>query len=311
MSRGQGQLQTGILEYLTGLAGGSISFERLRWELWDGKTQSPTANLPNTRNTSTKRAVKGLVKAGKVLKDERRLISFDEAVQNFPSKTLFGTTRSLRLSLLPVLSKAIADGEKWARYSPADNEKFHIESLKPEELQALKAKWLRLEPRLIEILPALSSTNRNTLFILISKAKSIFEIKKDLTCSQSFSEYLRTCTQRAILPEPLVGEVQAFSDALVPLTHAGHLRLKGFIHAFAHIPNRGRCQLKEDTIEYLAKACPEVVRQLPGFKASSACKPSDGRYFSAFLERKDTHSPQLYRFFDQSIFQTFIFLTLP
>lgn len=172
MSRGLGRKQTAVLDYLKG-SSELVSFESLRWTLWTRESGTAGGDLPNAWNTSVFRAVNVLAEDGKLHIDRRRLESFDEAVLNYPHKTLQGALRCLRLALLPVLQKGIQDGESFARYNPADNETFHLESLTKEERRSLKHTWLRLEPKLISLLSELNRANRNTLFCLLARGKSI------------------------------------------------------------------------------------------------------------------------------------------
>lgn len=308
MSRGPGRLQNAVIDHLRGAAA-EVTFESLRWTLWLESGEAPTAqdpDLPNSANTSIKRAVDGLEKDGRIVVDRRKLVSFEEAVSEFPHKTLQGATRRLRLELLPVLLKGVQDGEAFPRYNPADNERFHLESLSPDEHDSLRESWLRIEPRLIDLLPKAKRADRNALFTLIAKGKAVFEIRA-LECRQSFAEYLRDCLDRQVLPEPLAGEVREFSDFLVPPTDAGHLKLKGFVHFFAHVPRHRGCTLKTDTLDFLSRARPDVVQNLPGYVPRP--EPPAGRY-AFHTERKETHSPELVGLFDQTVFQAFNFLRL-
>jgi hypothetical protein len=309
MSRGPGRKQTTVLDHLKG-SPEPVSFESLRWTLWAREPGSSGGDLPNAWNTSVFRAVQALAEDGKLHTDRRRLVSFEEAVVNYPHKTLQGATRRLRLELLPVLQKGIQDGEAFARYNPADNEKFHLGSLTPEGHRSLQRTWLRLEPQLIDLLPELDRADRNALFCLLARGKSIFETQ-DLTVRHSFAEHHRICAERQSLPEPLEGQVKTFADALVPPADAGHLRLKGFVHSFAHVPRHRGCTLKEDTVEYLARMCPDLVRSLPEYVPGSAPEVGHVRYTLMGVYCKEKHSPQLYKLLDQSIFQEFNFLSFP
>lgn len=307
MSRGPGRLQTDVLDYLQTNTH-DISLEGLRWTLWERKTKSATENITSAWNTSVSRAVKGLVISGKIRIELRRLESFAEATAHYPHKTLLAETRRLRLALLPILLGGIEDEELVAEYGPAANEKFFLETISPEQWRSLKESWLRLEPRLIDLLPTKKRGDRNTLFMLIAKAKAIFE-PRNLSCRHSFAEYLAGCAKGQLLPEPLAREVKGFSDDLVPPPNAGHLKLKGFVHFFAYVPRHRGCTLKEATVDYLDQKCPEVVRSLPGYKPAPEVR-QDRLGYVIFGRRRETHSPRLYALFDQTVFQKFHFLTL-
>ena len=307
MSRGPGRLQKAILDHVKDRTK-SVTFESLRWALWLQSPEASTApDLPSKANTSIKRAIDGLAKDGRLMVVRRRLAGFEQAVRHFPHKTLRGATRCLRLELLPVLLKGIQDGQAFPRYSPADNEKFHLESISPDEHRSLRDSWLRLEPRLINHLSQTRRADRNAIFILIAKGKAVFELR-DIECRHAFADYVRDCQARHILAEPLASEVKGFSETLVPPADAGHLQLKGFIHFFAHVPRHRGCRLKDDTLEFLSRARPDIVQSLPGYTPRRVPPPGPSAFY---IGGKDTHSQELIGLFDQSIFQTFHFLSLP
>ncbi len=235
--------------------------------------------------------------------ERRRLDSFDECVAHYPNKTLRGAVRRLRLQLLPTLLQWTRDGA-FPRYSQEDNEKFHLESLAPDVREALRLAWLHLEPRLIDLLAQPGRADRNALFRLVAKGKAIFETQ-GLECRGAFAEHVRRCTESRLLPEPLAAEVVALSNSILPPAEAGHLQLKGYIHRFAHVPRHGGCSLKQGTVDYLARSCPDVLRGLPGY-----VEPREqvrGR-FRLLVPARPKHSPQLYGLFDQTVFGAFHFL---
>jgi hypothetical protein len=304
MSRGYGRHQKAVLDHLSRLSA-PTTFETIRWHLWEDAAEHATAgqDLPNKWNTAVMRAVKGLEKDERVTIDRRRLVSLEECVQHYPNKTLSGAARRLRQQLLPVLLRWTQDGKVFPRYNLAANEKFHLQSLAPDARKALRADWLRLERRLVALLASPGRARRNAVFQLIAKGKSIFEIE-ELECPGAFVEHARRCAERQCLPGPLAAEMAAFSEAILPPTDAGHLRLKGYIHELVAVPRHRGCSLKKKTVEYLAEMCPAVVEKLPDYVPAE--KPTDRRLF----KREAKHSPQLYGLFDQTVFQTFHFLQL-
>jgi hypothetical protein len=305
MSRGPGRHQKAVLDYLTHQP---TSFETLRWMLWEQNAERPAApdqDLPNKWNTSVKRAVEGLETDLRIRIERRRLVSLAECVQHYPNKTLSGASRRLRQQLLPVLLRWTEEGDAFPRYNPADNERFHLQSLSLAARKALQADWLRLEPRLVTLLHTTRHEERNGVFLLIAKGKAIFE-EDALSCRGAFADYVRRCIEGRLLREPLAAEVIALSEAMMPPTNAGQLRLKSYIHEFADVPRHRGCSLKKRTVEYLAKACPAVVESLPGYIPSET--PPDRRH--VFYAREARHSPQLYGLFDQTVFQKFHFLQI-
>jgi hypothetical protein len=255
------------------------------------------------------RAVRSLEKDGRIEVEERKLLSFEECVTHYPSKTLNGEARRVRDQLLPALLQWTRQkGGACPRYTSADNERFHLESLLPEDRQSLNKKWLRLEPRLMALLPRMSRDDVNALFELIAKAKSIFETQ-GLDCRGAFVEHVQRCTARHLLPLPIANKITAFSNELLPPTDAGQLRLKSYIHAFADIPKYRGCSLKKETVEYLDRSFPTVVQTLPGYTAPPA-KQTGFRRFVSLDERGPTHSKLLLGLFDQTVFQDFRFVRI-
>jgi hypothetical protein len=249
------------------------------------------------------RALKALEKDRRVEIVRRRLESLEECVEHYQGKTFSGAVRRLRRELLPVLLRWTQDGDAYPKYNPADNEKFYLASLPQEDRQALRVIWLRLEPQLMALLPEAARAQRNTLFQLVAKGKAIFELQ-ELDCRGALVEHVLRCYEAQLLPELLAAEVKAFADRMLPAATAGHLRLKGYIHQFANVPQYRGCSLKEKTVEYLDKARPDIVRSLPGYVAPE--KPADRRLY--FYSREAQHSPQLHTLIDQTVFQNFHFL---
>ncbi|HEV3339537.1 MAG TPA: hypothetical protein VG125_04250, partial [Pirellulales bacterium] len=131
-----------------------------------------------------------------------------------------------------------------------------------------------------------------------------FEIQ-NLQCWESFGEHLRHCAKRQALPDALAADAMALSDGMLSPADAGHLQLRSYVHTFAHVPQHRGCSLKKETVEYLDKTCPEVVRSLPGYVAP----PKPVRQMYAYAGPRDPkHSPRLYGLFDQTVFQEFHFL---
>jgi hypothetical protein len=309
MSRGLGWIQNALLDHLIGQRG-ATTFETLRWDLWERSHPMPIMpgpDLPNKWNTSVMRAVKCLEKGARIKVERRRLISFDECVFHYPNKTLRGSVRRLRLQLLPALLRCTNnEGDAFPRYNRAANEKFHLQSLTPVVRKTLRNSWLRVEPRLIELLPLSGRADRNVLFQLAVKGKSIFETG-DLECRGSFAEHLQICTEHKLLPDPLASDLRILSDSMLAPTDAGHLRLKSYIHTFAAVPQHRGCSLRKETVTYLDQSCPEVVRKLPGYVAPEV---PVNRHNYMMGAREPKHSQQLYGLFDQTVFQRFHFLQL-
>jgi hypothetical protein len=89
---------------------------------------------------------------------------------------------------------------------------------------------------------------------------------------------------------------------------AGFLRLKSYVHAFAHVPRHRHCWLKEITVDFLNRARPNVVQNLPGYIAPRRPAGPPSRSCRYMVEEK--HSEKLNRLFDHSVFQRFQFLQL-
>lgn len=317
MSRGPGLLQRAILNCIE-TSPTPLTFETLRWMLWDSRlgssdgqsdvaTPRPSVRpqLPAKWNTSLRRAVLELANrlGARIVVQDRRLATLAEMVTHFPNKTLSGAIRSLRLSLLPPLIEWIQRDGPAPRYTPADNELFHLTKLPAVEVRRLQAQWARLEPSLTNLLPSLDASARKPLLLLVAKGYSLFDTA-DMKLRRSFAELAKACLDANILPPDLRAQVVAIDKAILPSDEAGFLRLKSFVHSVADVPHYRRCCLKKEVIEHLDAVRPDIVRSLPGYVA--APEPSQGRRYIAMRDPK--HSEKLHLLINQTVFQNFRFI---
>jgi hypothetical protein len=236
--------------------------------------------------------------------ENRRLINLDEMFEHFPNKTLISAVRLLRVALLRPLADWNGTGTPPLRYSPSQNEKFHLDK-RPKALKRLTVQWASLEPLLVAVLPTLDAADRMRLFVLIAKGYSLFQTRKvESPCS--FGELARECMDAGLLPPPIREQVAVMDQAVLPDDKAGFLRLKSFVHAVVDVPRHRRCRLKTGAIEHLDKICPEVVHSLPGYKP----KPPQpiGARFHFMFDSDPKHSDQLHSLIDHTVFQRFRFI---
>ncbi len=311
MSRGHGPLQKAILD-LVHASATPTTFETLRWTIWEEKEGVRAAEkLPTSWNTSFSRAFKSLAgSSGDVGIQERQLASIPELFAHYPQKTLMSDVRSLRQSLLgPVIDWADKDGPG-PRYTPAKNERFHLEHEKPKQLESLRNSWSMLRPKLVALLPSLGDAESHDLFLLIAKGKSIFDTY-ELESRRSFSELLAPCLSCGSIPPPLDAEVSALSEAILPRQQAGFLRIKSYVHALSHVERHGRCRLKDETVDFLDRSQPDVVHSLPGYEAPPEQPKGRGRRSQLLWlqDQRATQSEQLHSLFDHSVFRKFQFIS--
>lgn len=323
MSRGPGQLQRQILDYLvTGEAG--VTYESLRWDLFDRRRAAPgpppgdiptrldNNRLPSTWNSSLKRALDGLAdrSVGRVVVDRRHLSSFEELVRHYPGKTLQVDTRRLRITLLPVLEDLVRTGNQYAHYSQAGNEEFYMITHLRERANRFRKAWRNLESELFEQLPRLSGEDRSDLFLLIARARSLFE-SAPLECRRSIAQCVGPLVERRALPPGLQEKVIDFSDSLLPPTEIGFLQVKSFIRSFTDIPRYGSdYRLKPEILDTLEEERPDVVKALPGYEPPP---PPGSRRRLPILrdEPRSTHGQLIHTLLDKTVFEKFTFISLP
>jgi hypothetical protein len=267
MSRGLGKLQRDIIHYIE-TCRASTTYESLRWALLEQKRHpvtrsSPNADpcgMPGSWNSSLTRALDGLVRHGseRVIIERRRLASMDEFVEHYPGKTLVAKTRKLRINLLPALAQIARTGEHPIHFSQADNERWFVENQLRDKLADFQRAWNAIEPELMTHLPRLAGEDQARLFLLIARAKSLFE-RAPLECRRSIDECLGPLSAHGALPPAILKRISEFSESVLPPDQIGFLRLKSIIGSFVSIPATGSgCHLKDETLDALERACPEV-----------------------------------------------------
>jgi hypothetical protein len=315
MSRGLGQLQRTICDYLAATQA-PASYETLRWELFeqrqqtDGRARLRNGRLPATLNTSLKRALVGLAEAdtGRVTLETRHLASMQEFVCHYPGKSLIASVRKLRLDLLPALAASVETNKQQPSHSAAGNEDYYRKNYSVEQWAAFQQRWANLEPELIGQLARLSGEDRNTLFLLIARAKSLFEAAP-LACDRSIAEGVRPLTERAALPPALAKKLAAFSASLLPPEQSGFLRVKSCIRTFAEIPRTGsHYELRPETLNQLEDACPQVVSKLPGYQRRDRSKKRSPVWIMMRPVLCSTYGPEIHALLDKTVFAKFVFI---
>jgi hypothetical protein len=297
MSRGLGKLQRSILEFITS-AKEPVTLESIRWLLYEkmGKPVIPLNDvLPVEWNSSVARAVNSLALKSRSLRIEKRpLANFGECIAHYPSKTLSAMVRRDRQILLPALYEWTQKKNGAApHYNSAENENYRVERLPKDRIQQLAKEWQNLESH---IRPVFAVSGSNDLFLLIARGRCLF-CKVNVDSQESFSEMVQKCCSDNILKENIAHHLKTFTDQIFPANIMGFLKLKSFIHEFAHIPARGQGSLKHKTLEELHQRQKSYIESLPGFQAA------DRRYC-----RDIQYSKTLHKLFDQTVFQKFKFL---
>jgi hypothetical protein len=310
MSRGPGKHQRSILEAVAA-SPEPTTYETLRWKLFEQeKGRLTEGKLPATWYTALDRSLKALGDQGerRVVVKRRRLTSVDEFIRNYPNKTLMARTRKLRIDLLPALVRCIQSDKFSKNYTIADNETFHASDLPDGDLGRLRRNWSTLKPELVAHLPRLGEEDGEHLFLLIARAKSIFE-SPALECKRSIDQCLQPLVEHGALPKELEEKVVAFSESFLPKAEIDFLRLKSSIRTVVDISRNGSgYRLKPDTLDFLDDDSHDVVRKIPGYKP-----PPEGRARRSFLccGPKATHGPEIHKLVDQTMFQEFVFVQKP
>jgi hypothetical protein len=321
MSRGPGQLQRAICDHLA-VHPALATYETLRWELFERQKKTGTAadgsppglhlgRLPAKWNTSFKRAIDGLAGRGErqLIVERRHLETMEELVRHYPGKSLVAGTRKLRLTLLPVIADIVETAKIRPRYAPAENETFFLREASAEQFGRFQKMWKRLEPELMTQLQRVTGADRSRLFLLIARAISLFEFKpKLLECGLSIAECVGPLVEHAALPPALLKQLAGFADAVVPTGETGFLRLKSYIRSFTDIPSRGSgYRLKDNTLDLLDRACPEVVRTLPDYRPPPD-KP--GSPWAQYVSPHSRYGDEIHKLIDKTVFEKFVFIRI-
>lgn len=318
MSRGLGSVQKDILRHLEAASDNSMSFERLRWALWEEErsdtidweqaTVPPTTyRFPQSAYTKFYRALQGLSERsrGFVKITDRPLESFDEVVGHFPFKTLSVRQRWLRQRLLPSLAREISGGHK-ARYTPANNEDFILARLTGEESENFRRQWRDLRTQLVRSLTRTNFETQTDVLMFVCRGMSLFE-SHSLTCASSFCELAERC--RDSVPVSCASAIANLVEGLFPASDRRSLQVRSVLHSYVDFNSRGRYRLKQATVDLLSRDCPDIVRQLPGFRAAS--RANVGRPIGLLApEWNEAHSDELYHLIDQSVLIDFRFISL-
>jgi hypothetical protein len=269
--------------------------------------------MPGAWNSSLTRALDRLAESGdrRVIIERRRLVSLDEFVRHYPGKSLVAKTRSLRIDLLPALASIAQAPQHHARYTAADNEQWFLEKRPSDKLDLFQKEWDAIEPELIEQLPQLAGADRDHLFFLIARAKSLFRVTP-IECRRSIAQCLAPLAEHGALPTAILKKTTDFSVALLPPDQIGFLRLKSQIRSFVEIPTTGSgYRLKPETLDDLEKACPNILQSLPGYQPSPTPKSRRGMMYSMFANGpRSTHGPDIHKLIDKTAFERFVFIHL-
>jgi hypothetical protein len=142
------------------------------------------------------------------------------------------------------------------------------------------------------------------------KGRALF-LKSNVEHRGSFADALAESASRGLLAPDLARRMAEFRLKFMPAPTEGALRLKSYVHEFAHVYSRGRYILKSATVERLHNARPDIIESQPGFeRAAGPFVRQAGRTAreGAQLMRKPKYSDNLYKLFDQTVFQDFHFL---
>jgi hypothetical protein len=300
MSRGPGRFQRAILAHV-GKSKEPVCVESMRWALYEqmnGKI-ADDSSLPSKWNTSFGRAVKGLTSAmHPVLQVEKReLSSLEECVAHYPGKTLLANVRNQRRVLLPALLEwTKEESGALPAFNVAENEEFFLKKMAKTRLLQLRDEWLRLEPLMR---PFLAKSESDELFYLFTKGKFLFQ-GMDLHSKKSFVEMAQQCCSSGVLPAAVADRLQSFCRAFISDQTAGALKLKSLVRAFAFVPDRSQCSLKEDTKEVLHLKRKAFVEAMPEFRPARPSRLLPGPTYDNFMDK----------LFDHTVFQKFNFVRI-
>ena len=308
MSRGIGVTQQAILRELKRCGTNVVTFEMLRWTIWNGSL-SPDGNLPQAWNTSVDRAVKTLAARGDLNVESRPLANLDEWMMHYPGKSLNKQVHDLRQELLPHIVAWIGGEEgPEAKFSKTENEEFAARKLAHDQMEILRTLWGKIEPCLRQYY---GHTGKDYLFALLVRGRQLFGPSwPAISINQSFWELVTYTDSDQDTPELLRNQVITIRDKFLPGKLAKTLEFKSYIRAIAKdIPSNGHCSLSKEAEDELYKRCGNRLTQLPGFKPAPASNKSNPSWQFEAQPNRPRHSPLLKKLLDHSVFQNFRFLT--
>lgn len=308
MSRGLGSIEQRILREVEAKGCSEYSAEELRWALYECSSKGlSSVGKFSSHNVSFSRALSRLIEKGLIEVEKRHFLDFKECVQFYPGKTLSAQTRQMRQKFLQTLLDWVNDEHGvLPKYSLADNELHQLPLLSQNDLNAIIEAWGNIEPKLRQAYGQCCS-NGDEILRLICKGRNLFRANRpsDIEVGISLGMAIDQACEGELLGEGIKRGLIELGQQFLPEKDARKLKFSSLIHSFAHVPNMGTCELRDDTLDYLYRKEAEYIEEMDGFKSD---KKKAGQLH--WMPIKRVYPPQLVRLFDQTVFQKFKFVKL-
>lgn len=297
MSKGPGQLQQKILSALSQRQG-DVHVNELCWELG----APPGTELTMDFYKSFRRAVTRLEDAALIVLAKRKLVTVDEVVEYYPSKTTTFDVKTLRERLLPTV-KSYLDEKGCYQFGAAQTERHVLDKHPPSP--ELCEDWLSIEATLLKIAPQAQSTeDKGALVALLANGRWLVG-KRRSPCpfgsfGQSVEEFCRTSlTARRQL---LIVKLRSFYAKCVDPSEYRRAALKDRLYAVVNLGENQTPGLKDDFKKALLDREPDYIRTLPGHV--------DGSYSGWMISRERRFSEILDSLLSRDVFRSFEFARL-
>jgi hypothetical protein len=269
MSRGLGKLQQAILHALPA-PGTEVLFNKVFWDIVDG--QPHQADPSPSSYKAFHRAVKSLKGSGMLEMAKRKFSSLDELCMLYPYRTMNRRIRDMRAHVLPFVKQRLemerADGTKETRFTALESESHLRDELSPETRSVARGRWLSIEPKLFDLLVAVSdqAPARQHVLQIIAKGQGLFigsGVNNSRTMIPIWKAAMAALHQ---LPsaEEVLGEVLSLYDSVFPRDTRRNASLKNRLYVVADFSrNRQRVALKQEFKEWLLQQDRDYVSGLP------------------------------------------------
>jgi hypothetical protein len=283
-------------------AAGEASLNRLCWDL--AAAEGPaTPSITPAFHSSFHRAVRSLIRQHFIRARKVVPTNIDALIDVYPYRTRDAAVKEMRHRLLPV-AKAYLAWRQARKYSPADNERHAYRQLGEDVRTDAARRWERLEPSLFATIAVPDERIREAALGVLVRGRQLF-VRAPVRHRAAFTALAESLLAAAgeHLPGAAAAELRGLL-ALFPAPLLAQLKLKTDLYEVAQLGRQFHQHVKNDFIEYLMREAPDVMRAMPGFRASGSERTRPIR-----LPHRDEPSPLVQRLVRRDVGKPFIFLS--
>jgi len=290
---------------------GSISLDRVRWELADAAdavepNEEGQAIIRKAFEQSFDRAVGSLIRSGRLVREDAKLVSIDELVDMYPFKTRYQERRRLREQLLPHLAEFLR--KRVSAYDFTETERFVEPTPEAPEI------WKALDAKLRAFDADATAEESELLFSIRAKGRELFT-KAKVTIKPPLRGLIRRAETVLVSPggAALVKEMKDAYRGCFDSRDMEHAVLKAKLHTAANLKSGNKIRLHDVAKDFLEKVAPEVIRAMPNYDPVK--DPDDEEHhlmgFGSWQRHKNRFDPLLDKLIDRDVYREFAVLRRP